>query len=127
VIAGAHATRGDATVPWGRASEFVRAGVKYRIVSLARPDGELASLLTPAQFDVVRLRVEGKSHDEIAALRHRSRRTIANQLAESFRRLGVSGRAELIRCLITEPRPLLGHRLAPNPALEQQASAPPRQ
>jgi DNA-binding CsgD family transcriptional regulator len=128
VIAAAHAARGDSSVCWGRATQFDHAGISYRVVSLARPDAELASLLTPAQFEVVRLRVEGKSHVEIAVLRHRSRRTVANQLAESFRRLGVSGRAELIRCLITQPPTLLGRKPARRPApMRQRLHAAPEQ
>ncbi|HEY4102485.1 MAG TPA: LuxR C-terminal-related transcriptional regulator [Polyangiaceae bacterium] len=110
VIAAAHAARGDSIVCWGRASQFSHAGATYRVVSFARPDSDLARYLTPAQYEVVRLRVEGMSHTEIAVSRHRSRRTIANQLAESFRRLGVSGRAELIRCLITQPQAVLGRK-----------------
>jgi len=112
VIAAAHAARGDSVVCWGRLSQFAHSSINYRVVSLARPDAELASLLTPAQFEVVRLRVQGMSHVEIAKSRHRSRRTIANQLAESFRRLGVSGRSELIRCLITQPPTVLGRKPA---------------
>jgi DNA-binding CsgD family transcriptional regulator len=128
VIAAAHAARGDSIVCWGRASQFAHASVSYRVVSLARPDAELASLLTPAQFEVVRLRVEGKSHVEIAVLRHRSRRTVANQLAESFRRLGVSGRAELIRCLITQPPSVPGRKKAHRPAaVRQMLHAAPEQ
>jgi DNA-binding CsgD family transcriptional regulator len=124
VIAAAHAARGDSVVCWGRASQVSHAGRSYRVVSLARPDAELASLLTPAQYEVVRLRVEGKSHVEIATCRHRSRRTIANQLAESFRRLGVSGRAELIRCLITQPPAVLGRKPVRRRVAVRQRLAP---
>jgi len=120
VIAAAHAARGDSIVCWGRASHFAHGGLDYRVVSLARPDAELGSLLTPAQYEVVRLRIEGKSHVEIALSRHRSRRTIANQLAESFRRLGVSGRAELIRCLITQPPTVLGRKPTRRPVPVRQ-------
>ena len=110
VIAAAHAARGDAIICRGRSTLFTHAGATNRVVSLARPDAELARMLTPAQYEVVRLRIEGMSHTEIAISRHRSRRTIANQLAESFRRLGVSGRAELIRCLLTQPPTVLGRK-----------------
>jgi DNA-binding CsgD family transcriptional regulator len=120
VIAAAHAARRETTVCWGRASRFEHAGRSYRVVSLDRPDAELSSLLTPAQYEVVRLRIEGKSHVEIAVLRRRSRRTIANQLAESFRRLGVSGRSELIRCLITQPPTVLGRKPARAPPSARQ-------
>lgn len=68
-------------------------------ISVARPDNELGDRLTAAEFAVTRLLVEGKSYAEMARLRQTSARTVANQLASAFRRLGVSGRAELL-CLL---------------------------
>jgi DNA-binding CsgD family transcriptional regulator len=70
-------------------------------VSVARPDDALAARLTPAEFAVTRLLIEGKSYAEMAAERRTSARTVANQLATAFSRLGVSGRAELV-CLLAE-------------------------
>jgi DNA-binding CsgD family transcriptional regulator len=70
-------------------------------IGMVRPDNALAARLTPAEFAVTRLLVEGKSYAEIAALRHTSARTVANQLATAFQRLSVSGRAELV-CLLAE-------------------------
>lgn len=52
--------------------------------------------LTPAQREVLALAVEGLSNAEIARRRRRSPRTVANQLAALFRRLGVRSRFELI-------------------------------
>ena len=74
----------------------------YRVISVTRPEAGLERVLTRAQYEVVRLLVEGKSHVEIALVRHRSTRTIANQLGAVFRKLGVSGRSELIRRLIVQ-------------------------
>jgi len=68
-------------------------------ISLARPDNELSEWLSPAEYAVTRLLVEGKSYQEMAKLRRTSKRTVANQLASAFHRLGISGRAELL-CLL---------------------------
>ena len=54
-----------------------------------------AATLTPAERAVVALALEGCSNQEIARRRGASARTIANQLASAYRKLGVSGRAEL--------------------------------
>lgn len=70
-------------------------------ISMARPDNALSARLTPAEFAVTRLLVEGKSYAEIASARQTSARTVANQLATAFQRLNVSGRAELV-CLLAE-------------------------
>lgn len=68
----------------------------FRVVSVARPEGRLAPVLPPAEFAVVRGLLEGRNHVEIAANRGTSTRTVANQLAAAFRRLGVSGRQSLL-------------------------------
>lgn len=52
--------------------------------------------LTPAEREVVALLVAGQSNQEIAAARGVSPRTIANQLAAIYRKLGVSSRVELV-------------------------------
>lgn len=70
-------------------------------ISVARPDNELAEWLSPAEYAVTRLLIEGKSYQEMAKLRDTSKRTVANQLASAFHRLGISGRAELL-CLLAK-------------------------
>jgi DNA-binding CsgD family transcriptional regulator len=54
-------------------------------------------LLTRTKRDVVRLALEGRSNLNlaIAALRGRSARTVANQLASAYEKLRVGSRAEL--------------------------------
>jgi DNA-binding NarL/FixJ family response regulator len=106
LVAAAHASQIDSQLRWGRVSRLPIQGTNYRVVSVDRPEAELAHVLTPAQYDVIRLLVEGKSHHEIALSRHRSTRTIANQLGAAFRKLGVSGRSELLRRLIMQPSAL---------------------
>jgi len=70
-------------------------------LSVARPDNDLAEWLSPAEYAVTRLLIEGKSYQEMAKLRDTSKRTVANQLASAFHRLGISGRAELL-CLLAK-------------------------
>ena len=54
-----------------------------------------APVLTPAERSVARALLLGQSNAEIARLRGSSPRTIANQVAGIFRKLGVRSRAEL--------------------------------
>lgn len=70
-------------------------------ISVTRPDNELKSWLSPAEFAVTRLLIEGGSYIEVARMRQTSKRTVANQLASAFHRLGISGRAELL-CLLAQ-------------------------
>lgn len=70
------------------------------VIRARRPDLALVSLLSPGELDVLRLRVDGLSHREIAATRSTSARTIANQLASAYGKLRVSGRPELLAVLV---------------------------
>ena len=71
----------------------------YQTISVPRPDTALAAWLAPAEHTVISLLIEGMTYAEIAHARRTSIRTVANQVASGFRRLGVSGRAELL-CLL---------------------------
>lgn len=53
------------------------------------------SLLTPSERDVARLARAGSSNAEIARLRGTSPRTVANQLARIYRKLGCGSRLGL--------------------------------
>ncbi len=66
---------------------------------LRAPISRLLQGLPPAVCEVVRMHAQGISHAEIAARRHTSTRTVANQLATAFQRLGVSGRSGLLSYL----------------------------
>lgn len=59
-------------------------------------------VLAPAQRAVLRQVVHGSSYAEIAASRHTSSRTVANQVAAACRRLGVSGRSDLLQLVVSE-------------------------
>jgi DNA-binding CsgD family transcriptional regulator len=51
--------------------------------------------LTAAELDVARFAGAGMSNRDIAYVRRTSIRTVANQIASVFRKLGVASRAEL--------------------------------
>jgi DNA-binding CsgD family transcriptional regulator len=102
-----------------RASRIAFEGTYNVLVSADRPDARLARLLSPAQYAVTRLVVEGKSHADIAAERRASLRTVANQLGAVFRRLRVSGRSELLARLVLSAEP------AYDPSARSSDAAPP--
>jgi DNA-binding NarL/FixJ family response regulator len=86
----------------GRFARLSYEGRELRVLGADRPDHGLSQLLSPAQYEVVRGLVEGKNYLEIARGRGTSARTVANQLAAVFRRLGVSGRGSLLSQLTAE-------------------------
>lgn len=90
------ASNDSARTKQAKVHTFHVSGHRYRIVALERPDRHLETLLPPAEVEVMKARIEGQSHRRIACLRRTSQRTIANQLASASRRLGVSGRLEII-------------------------------
>lgn len=99
LVAAAHARRHPNT-PQGSFLKAPRGRERARhSVTVERPDNVLSDWLAPAELAVIRLLIEGLSYAEIAEVRATSIRTVANQVASGFRRLGVSGRAELL-CLL---------------------------
>lgn len=100
LVAAAHARHQHAVPPptltAGAPSEWTPA---QRTITVRRPDTLLAAWLAPAEHAVIHLMIEGMTYLEIAEARHTSVRTVANQVASGFRRLNVSGRAELL-CLL---------------------------
>lgn len=65
-------------------------------ISIRRPDEVLAGILSPCEYDVLRQRIDGLSYAQIAGRRQTSQRTIANQLARVYAKLGVSGRLSVM-------------------------------
>ncbi len=86
---------------WSR--DKAPAATAFSIASSPRPELALRPLLSSAEYEVIRYLIEGKSYAEIAALRRTAVRTVANQIAASFRVLGVSGRSHLLRRLLQFP------------------------
>jgi len=71
-------------------------GQRWMLISysLRRPADFAA--LTAAEISVAEAVIEGASNAEIAARRSVSQRTIANQLGQIYRKLGLSSRHELV-------------------------------
>jgi DNA-binding NarL/FixJ family response regulator len=65
------------------------------LISVERPDRELSDVLSPAERCVVSGIVDGRTNTAIAG-EAKSVRTVANQVASVFRRLGVGSRAQLL-------------------------------
>lgn len=80
-----------------RAQELQHDGTAYVVLSYSLREGTRFAGLTPSELGVVEAVLEGHSPREIAAQRQVSPRTVANQLAAVYRKLGVSGAAALIR------------------------------
>lgn len=73
------------------------AGEEYALVRLSSIRDVLPEGLTSAEKEIVVHVLEGRSNAEIARARGTSARTVANQLAAVFRKLGVQSRSELAR------------------------------
>jgi DNA-binding CsgD family transcriptional regulator len=98
----AYAFRKELSSSWVSALELeVEAGerVTIRVPPLVT---RLVPFLTEAERSVATLLIEGKSYLEIAKVRRTSQRTVANQIASLFRRLHISGRAELLVLLMEQ-------------------------
>jgi len=86
----------DVTPPEGsRVSRFRVGEDEIVVLSFPLMEPELPATLTAAERGVLELLLRGRSNSEIAAARGTSARTVANQVASIFRKLGVSSRAEL--------------------------------
>ena len=91
-----HAHHGKSAIREGRVSRVDVEGQTLLVVSTRLLDTSVGARLSRAEREVVRFRAEGESHAEIASRRKSSRRTVANQLASAFRKMGVSSRLELV-------------------------------
>ncbi len=80
-----------------RVSKMSFGDESWAVVSIPLAEVMVPECLSAAEREVARLVLEGRSSREIAKVRGTSARTIANQLAAIFRKLGVSSRAELAR------------------------------
>lgn len=100
VVAAAHSRHHlGAPLPAYGAPARLDVALSERTLTFNRPDKLLAAWLAPAEHAVIHLLIEGLTYAEIAQVRRTSVRTVANQVASGFRRLEVSGRAELL-CLL---------------------------
>lgn len=88
-----------ATIP-ARLSELDFEGEVHFVVSVARPDLRFPVSLSSAETEVLRRLLDGDTYAQISGARATSPRTVANQLATAFKKLGVSGRRATIERLI---------------------------
>jgi DNA-binding NarL/FixJ family response regulator len=75
------------------------------ILSFPTAAGEPFAALTPAEREVALALVAGWSNLAVAEARGTSVRTVANQVASLFRKLGVGSRAQLVARFATEVDP----------------------
>ena len=78
-----------------RVSQLAYAGEQLVVLSMPSHATERPEALTDAEWQVARMAASGKPNREIAQLRGTSVRTVANQLASTFRKLGVASRTDL--------------------------------
>jgi len=86
-----------------RARTFRFASGDYLVLSYALGACQTPAGLTVAERAVVEAVAAGASNAEIARLRGTSARTVANQLASVFRKLGVHTRHELVLRVARSP------------------------
>jgi len=91
-------------------------GPRSVFLSVTRPDVWLGHPLTPSERKVLRLRIEGHSHDEVARTCMVSKRTVANQIASAYRKFGVSARLELLNRILDQSQALQVASYDPAPA-----------
>lgn len=70
------------------------------VTSMPAGDDDALAGLSPAERDIALDAAAGMSNAAIARKRNRAVRTIANQVASIFRKLGVGSRAELAARLL---------------------------
>jgi DNA-binding CsgD family transcriptional regulator len=84
----------DLPIPRDLTCRVLRSGEAEVALLAFTPEGP--SRLTAAEKDIALAISRGLSNAEIAAARHSSARTVANQLAGILKKLGVSSRVELV-------------------------------
>jgi two-component system response regulator NreC len=80
----------------GRGERYLHPNLAARAVL----EGEPADGLTPRELEILRLLALGHTNVQIAAELFLSVRTVETHRANLQRKLGVSGRAELVRCAL---------------------------
>lgn len=101
MMAARAADRAEQLPTLARLTRIKAKNEKHWLVSVERPDLDFPVALSEAEAFVVRELVSGRTHAEISAHRATSPRTVANQLASAFKKLGVSGRGAILQRLIT--------------------------
>jgi DNA-binding CsgD family transcriptional regulator len=79
-----------------RVSSLKFEGAQYKLIAYPIRRPAALAALTAAELDVAEAVIEGASTREIATRRRVSERTIANQLGQIYRKLGLCSRHELV-------------------------------
>jgi DNA-binding CsgD family transcriptional regulator len=86
-----------ASVPIDLQASVIELGSgSYILLSFFRDASAESAVLTDAERQVALAILAGRSNAEIARIRGTSPRTIANQVAHIFRKLGVKSRSEFV-------------------------------
>jgi DNA-binding NarL/FixJ family response regulator len=93
----------DTARPAATCAEQIHGGKRYVHLTASLDEHPSWQVLSSAERDVVGLALAGHANAEIARARGTSSRTIANQLAKVFRKLGISGRTALASQLLIGP------------------------
>ncbi len=76
--------------------ELEHGGERHLVIGYSLPRPASFAELTPSELDVVDRWLEGATMRAIAEARGAAERTVANQIASAYRKLGVSSRAALL-------------------------------
>ncbi len=79
-----------------RAWEVRADGDAFAILSIPLGTVDDDAVLTPSELDIVYRILRGESNKSIAESRGTAVRTVANQVASVFQKLGLASRAELV-------------------------------
>ncbi len=85
-------------------AEMEREGERYLVIGYSPSRPPCLVQLTPSEVDVIDRWIGGEPMRCIAKARRAAERTVANQIASAYRKLGVGSRQELLNLLHGESR-----------------------
>jgi len=88
-------SRGLPPPPGLQAISITIAGEGLLVLSFEIAPPELPSILSDGERDVARRLLDGDTYEQVATARGSSRNTVANQVANIYRKLGVRSVSEL--------------------------------
>ncbi len=100
LVAAVAAAAGQTRLGNARTTQIEQGGTHYWIVSVPRLEDAVADSVTRTELKIVKLVVEGMTHQQMALEHGSSPRTVANHISSVFHRIGVSGRSELLVYLV---------------------------
>ncbi|HTQ06185.1 MAG TPA: helix-turn-helix transcriptional regulator [Polyangiaceae bacterium] len=97
----AHAKIHDCSNVRAQHAAFDFADEPFEVIRVRRPDSNLLVELSKSERAIADLLIDRHSNAQIARLRKRSSRTIANQLGSIYRKLKASGRTNILALLVS--------------------------